>query len=355
MEQRVLVEVQVGGQCLGRRAIAEDRPDARPEHLGQVQVDGPDGPVKVDLPVQEQAGRQEHLERPQPGFVEGQSRLADERVAPQPLHVDRSHGDPGEVRVAPDVVQVVDGEHARQKRLQPAHPAGHGRVRQGGLGDEEGDPARLDRLTGGEGVALGEHARRPAQAGDDPAELALHDELAEVLVAERLGARAAGVGRGREVVQDVIVEEMGERSVAHVMEQAGDPERLDDQPLGRRDGPGCRVAECAAQAWVEVARPESGFVHDPQAVGEAAVFGGREDPAGALELADPAQPLDPGGVEQVLLGEFLERQVHARGGSRLQPLGQFDVPVDRVADQVDGGERVPAHRPGSGHPDAQGG
>ena len=85
-------------------------------------------------------------------------------------------------------------------------------------------------------------------------------------------------------------------------------------------------------------------MHDPEAVGEPRVLGGREDPARALELADPAQPLEPGGVEQVLLGDVLVGQPGGRRLGRGQALGQLDVPVDRVADQVDRGERLPAHR-----------
>ena len=97
------------------------------------------------------------------------------------------------------------------------------------------------------------------------------------------------------------------------------------------------------QARVERARPEARFVHDPEAVGEPRVLGGREDPAGALELADPAQPLEPGRVEQVLLGDLLVGQPGRRRLVRRQPLGQLHVPVDRVADEVDRGERLASH------------
>ena len=61
-------------------------------------------------------------------------------------------------------------------------------------------------------------------------------------------------------------------------------------------------------------------MHDAQAMGEARVLGRREDPARALELADPAEPLEPGGVEQVLLGDVLVGQAGRRrlgGESRL--------------------------------------
>ena len=93
VEERVLVEVGVGGEPVGRRAVAEDRPDRRPEHLGQVEVDGPHGPVEVDLLVHEPARRQEHLERPEARLVQRQAAVRDERVAAQPLDVDRPDRD----------------------------------------------------------------------------------------------------------------------------------------------------------------------------------------------------------------------------------------------------------------------
>ena len=50
------------------------------------------------------------------------------------------------------------------------------------------------------------------------------------------------------------------------------------------------------------------------------------------------QPLDPGRVQEVVLGRVL---LVESGRARLrgrQALGQLHVPVDRVADEVDGGE-----------------
>ena len=55
----------------------------------------------------------------------------------------------------------------------------------------------------------------------------------QVLVGERLAAGPARVGRGGERGQDVVVEEVGERAVPDVVEQAGHPQGLDDQALGR--------------------------------------------------------------------------------------------------------------------------
>ena len=113
VEQRVLVEVGVVGQSIGWRALAEQRPDRRPEDVREVEVDGPDRPMEVHVLVQEQARHEELLERAQARLVEGETGRADERVAPQPFGVDRPDRDAGQVRVASDVVEVVDREHAR--------------------------------------------------------------------------------------------------------------------------------------------------------------------------------------------------------------------------------------------------
>ncbi len=273
-----------------------------------------------------------------------QAARADERVAAEALHVDRTGRDAREVGVAADVVEVVDGEHARQERLEDPDPAGHRRVGQGGLRHEEGDPAGVDRLARGEAITGGDAARRPAEGGDRPAELALDDELAEVLVGKPLVARPADVVRGGEGMQDVVVEEVGERTVPDVVEEARHAECLDDEPFRRQVVVGHSLrAELDDERGMEVAGPQAGLVHHPEAVGEAGVLGRREDPAGALELRDPAHPLEPGRVEEILFRGGLGRQA---GLGRLgvpESLGQLDVAVDRVADEVDGGERVAAH------------
>jgi hypothetical protein len=50
------------------------------------------------------------------------------------------------------------------------------------------------------------------------------------------------------------------------------------------------------------------------------------DPAGALELVDVSQPLNPGGVDQVFLGVFM--------GIRLRiGYGKRDVLVDGIGDE----------------------
>ena len=154
-------------------------------------------------------------------------------------------------------------------------------------------------------------ARRAAEPADQVAELALDDQLREVLVGQPLAGRPARVRRGGEVDEDVLVEEVGERPVADVVEEPGDPERLDDEALARRRLAARRQRSPRSDGYSARAQSPASCM-TPEPVGEPRVLGGREDPAGALELADPAQPLEPGRVEEVLLGGVLVGQAGAR-------------------------------------------
>ena len=167
---------------------------------------------------------------------------------------------------------------------------------------------------------------------------------------ERLGTRSPSVDRGGEGGQHVLIEEVGERPVAHVVEQAGDPQRFDDQPLGRDEI--AAGTQRRSQRGIQRPRPQPCLVHHAQTVREPGVLGGREDPACRLQLADPAEPLQPRGVQQVLLGDILVEQPRGARLDRRQPLGELEVAVDGIGDEIDGGERVPP-RGTSGQP-AQG-
>ena len=78
VEERV-VEVGIGRESIGWRAIAEDRPDRRAEHVPEVEVDGAHGPVEVDLLVHEPSRAEEHLERAEAGLEQRQPVAPDER------------------------------------------------------------------------------------------------------------------------------------------------------------------------------------------------------------------------------------------------------------------------------------
>lgn len=84
-------------------------------------------------------------------------------------------------------------------------------------------------------------------------------------------------------------------------------------------------------------------MHNAEAMREAAVFGGREYPACALQLADAAEALQPRAVEQIFFSGVFWRVAGGRGPLRSEALRELDIPVDRVADQVDRLELLRVH------------
>ena len=84
-------------------------------------------------------------------------------------------------------------------------------------------------------------------------------------------------------------------------------------------------------------------MHHAEAMREAAMFGGREDPTRALQLADAAQSLQPRAVEQILFGGLFLSVAGGCGTLGGEALGELDIAVDRVADQVDCLELLRVH------------
>ena len=82
-------------------------------------------------------------------------------------------------------------------------------------------------------------------------------------------------------------------------------------------------------------------MHHPKAVRETTVLGGREDPTCALQLADAPESLQPRRVKEIFFGRLLREVAERCGTLWRESLGQLDVAVDRIADQID---RLKAHR-----------
>ena len=133
------------------------------------------------------------------------------------------------------------------------------------------------------------------------------DALAEQLVGQA------------EVGEEVVVEEVAERSVADIVQQPGHPHQLFDQRHRRR------VGELRLERRVKLAREAPRQVHGAEGVLEAAVLGGREDPARGLQLRHAPEALHPRRVDQVLLGRLARRGI----GPRIE-----DVPVDGIGDEA---------------------
>ena len=158
------------------------------------------------------------------------------------------------------------------------------------------------------GSSVSPSASRPfgiaADAADQVAQLAADDLAADDLVVQA------------EVGQVMLVEEMPERAVAHVVQQGGQAhQRLDVAAAGH-------VGADLLEALEQRRHRAAGQVHGPQHVLEAGVLGRGKDPPGGLQLVDLPQPLQPGVIDDLLLGDLALGQP--------APRGEGDVAVDGV-------------------------
>ena len=110
--------------------------------------------------------------------------------------------------------------------------------------------------------------------------------------------------REAEPVQVVVVEEMTERPVPDVMHQRRDSQEFFDKV--RRGNVGHGLLE----EWIEMARKPAGHVHRAERVHKARVFRRGIDPAGALQLIDITQPLDPRRIDQIFFSAALDPVPH---------------------------------------------
>jgi hypothetical protein len=115
----------------------------------------------------------------------------------------------------------------------------------------------------------------------------------------------------------LFVEEMAERSMADIMQEAGEPEEFFDIE-GRRK----IFTKDARQRGIEPFRKDPCHVHRPEGMLEAGMFCRGKNPTGTLKLKDTPKSLNPGGVNDIPLGSL---SFHA--------VGHHDVMVNRVGNQ----------------------
>ena len=106
--------------------------------------------------------------------------------------------------------------------------------------------------------------------------------------------------------------------MADVVEQPGHPHHLHHQ-VSRGS-----IGAALTETGVKVVGEAPTEVHCPDRVLKARVLGGVEDPPGGLELVDPALALEPGVVQERLLG----------AGPVVQLLGDAAVVVEGIGQQV---------------------
>ena len=174
--------------------------------------------------------------------------------------------------------------------------------------DEPGDLGRIERFA---------VCQRRVRIAADAAQL-LAQSLADDCRSQRFVRQAVPF-------EEMLVEEVAERPVAHVVQQARHPQqRLDIAAAG---GVGARLL----QAGIESLGGPAGQVHDPDHVRKPRVLGRGIDPPGGLQLVNVPQPLHPRIVDDLPLGDLARRESSARR--------ERDVAVDRVVGEVGGVER----------------
>ena len=299
-QQRPLGEPEVAIQPLERVPSQQDL-EGRPEHLAKLEVDPPDGAVEIDLVIEVETRVEEHVERFGGVGMESEAAFRDEGVMDDPLHVDRTGRHATYIGIARDVVHVVGRVRAAQGRPQCDEPGRRLESLQLARRDEKGDPPRVNPFAALE-VCGG---RRPELSHQ------VRERTCDQLASDHLVVEVPRV-------QVVLVEEVAERPVANVVKQPRDAHRLLHE-LRRR-----HIAHCHPERPVKVLRPLAGEVHGAERVLEARVLRGREHPPRALQLVDPAQALQPSGIDQVLLRRL-------PGDSPGAAFGDAKVTIDGIA------------------------
>ena len=135
--------------------------------------------------------------------------------------------------------------------------------------------------------------------------------------------------RQAKMTQKMIIEKMAERSVADVVQESRETNQAFDIS-GRRD----RFRPTSLdQRWIEASDRPAAQMHGAQDMLKARVLGTGVHPPGALQLMNSPQALNPGMIDERLLGRLLA----VAGG------GEGNVTVQRIADQTFGTEIVTCH------------
>ena len=112
-----------------------------------MEVDGSRRAVIVNIGVKIEPGVQKSRERAVAGFVYGESLGRKKGVVNQPLAVDRAGVNAAHVRIARDVVEVIESKNTTGQRLQEAHPLGFAMIFFAILFDRKSDVFRAQLLS----------------------------------------------------------------------------------------------------------------------------------------------------------------------------------------------------------------
>ena len=225
-----------------QRIAGKQQVPAVGKQVGQGQVDRPHRAMEVDRPKQLGPHRDEPHQRRQAAVVDRQPLAAEEAVVQQPVEIERPRAVARHVGVAEHEVHVVDRVDAAEQAAQQPQPARLLLViALARPGDQQGDLLRIERLAVRQPL-VGIAAQLPQQRPNS---------RRMICAAERFVGQAV-------MPQEMLVEEMAERPVPHVVQQAGHPHQRLDVARGwaRRGRPraGCRTAP-APPGWPGASPP----------------------------------------------------------------------------------------------------
>jgi hypothetical protein len=286
------------------RIAGEQELATLPEQVLEHQVDRADGAVEVQRSEEVGADPHEADERLHPSIQNRQASIRKERVADQPVEIERPRAEARHVGIAQDEVHVVDRVDPAQQAAQVPQPARYRILLVAPRADDEpGDLSRIERLVGRQFPL-----RRATDPPDRVAESVADDHRAEGLVSQ------APAG------QEVGVEEVAEGTMSDIVQQSGEPQQRFDVRSART------VRVMFGERRVELLRQSTTQMHRPDDMLETGVLGRREDPPGGLQLVDLTHPLHPRIVDQLPLAPFFGPQVDVRD--------ERDVAVDRVVAEI---------------------
>ena len=144
-----------------------------------MQVDGAGRAVIINIGVKIKPGVEKSRERAVAGFVNGKALWREKGIMNQPLAVDGAGVNATHVRIARDVVEVIESKNTTGQRLKKAHPLGFAMIFFAILFDRKSDVFRAQLLASGE-----RHRSDCGVIGDDVAQMLLNNRLTEIFVRE---------------------------------------------------------------------------------------------------------------------------------------------------------------------------
>lgn len=301
-EERGFREVKIIVQMIDRVPLKQMLHRLR-EDFFDGDIQRPDGPMEVDHPEQIRTSLDEVNQGGEPTQVHGEPLFREEAVVNQSGDIKGLRIEPCHVGVTQDEVHIVNGIDAAEERSQLLEPARVSRFR--GLRSPD-QPRNLAGVELFQRLQLS--VRITANSPNEVPENPFNNDSADVFVGHS------------ELVEVVVIKEVPEWSVSHIVQEGSDASGAFDVRLGRA------IGADLFQRVVPLVDDAGGQMHRPENVLKPSVFGTRKDPPCGLQLMNMPHPLHPGMINQLLFRDFIVRES--------RPGHKRDVSMNRVVSQA---------------------